>query len=85
MTVLAGAEWPIGIVERHEVEYRRAAARCPPCRKIFSLLDERLALGTEGYSAALVAKIEYAGANEGSFGQASETLKRLAELSISAK
>jgi hypothetical protein len=33
----------------------------------------------------LVAKIEYAGANEGSFGQASEALKRLAELSISAK
>lgn len=42
-------------------------------------------MGTEGYSAALVAKIEYAGANEGSFGQASEALKRLAELSISAK
>ena len=30
----------------------------------FSLLDERLALGTEGYSAALLAKIEYAGANQ---------------------
>ncbi|MBU0616703.1 MAG: hypothetical protein KKI02_03200 [Planctomycetes bacterium] len=44
-----------------------------------------MALGTEGYSAALVAKIEYAGANEGSFGQASEALKRLAELPISAK
>lgn len=42
-------------------------------------------MGTEGYSAALVAKIEYAGANEGSFGQASEALKRLAELPISAK
>ena len=42
-------------------------------------------MGTEGYSAALVAKIEYAGANEGSFGLASETLKRLAELSISVK
>jgi len=42
-------------------------------------------LGTEGYSAALVAKIEYAGANEGSFGQASEALKRLAGLSISVK
>jgi hypothetical protein len=33
----------------------------------------------------LVAKIEYAGANEGSFGQASEALKRLAGLSISVK
>ena len=42
-------------------------------------------MGTEGYSAALVAKIEYAGANEGSFGQASEALKRLAGLSISVK
>jgi hypothetical protein len=44
-----------------------------------------LALGTEGYSAALVAKIEYAGANEGSFHEAAEALKRLAELPISAK
>jgi hypothetical protein len=44
-----------------------------------------LALGTEGYSAALVAKIEYAGANEGSFGQAAKALDRLAELPISAK
>jgi len=44
-----------------------------------------LALGTEGYSAALVAKIEYAGANEGSFGQGARALGRLAELTISAK
>ena len=44
-----------------------------------------MALGTEGYSAALVAKIEYAGANEGSFGQGAKALGRLAELSISAK
>jgi len=44
-----------------------------------------LALGTEGYSAALLAKIEYAGANEGSFHQAAEALRRLAELPISAK
>jgi hypothetical protein len=44
-----------------------------------------LALGTEGYSAALLAKVEYAGANEGSFGQAAEALRRLAELPISAK
>ncbi len=57
----------------------------PGVGRFFSLLDERLALGTEGYSAALVAKIEYAGANEGSFGQACEALKRLAELPISAK
>jgi hypothetical protein len=44
-----------------------------------------LSLGTEGYSAALLAKIEYAGANEGSFHQAAEALTRLAELPISAK
>jgi hypothetical protein len=40
-------------------------------------------LGTEGYSAAVLAKIEYAGANEGSFRQAAESLGRLAELPIS--
>ena len=34
---------------------------------------------------ALLAKIEYAGANEGSFGQAAEALARLAEMPISAK
>ena len=34
---------------------------------------------------ALLAKIEYAGANEGSFQQAAEALRRLAELPISAK
>lgn len=42
-------------------------------------------MGTEGYSAALVAKIEYAGANQESFQKAGETLERLAELPISAK
>ena len=41
--------------------------------------------GPEGYSPAWVAKIEYAGANEGSFRQAAEALAHLAELSISAK
>ena len=41
-------------------------------------------LGTEGYSPAIVAKIEYAGANHGSFAQASRSLGRLAEMSISA-
>jgi len=51
----------------------------------FSLLDERLKLGTEGYSPRLLAKIEYAGANEGSFAQAHRSLEVLAELSISTK
>jgi len=44
-----------------------------------------LKLGTEGYSPALLVKLEYAGANEPSFGQAAEALARLAEVSISAK
>jgi hypothetical protein len=51
----------------------------------FSLLDERLKLGTEGYSAAVLAKIEYAGADGGSFDQAASSLRRLAELDISDK
>ena len=54
-------------------------------RGFFPLLDERLGLGTEGYSLALLAKIEYAGANEESFLKAAEVLRRLAELSISEK
>ena len=44
-----------------------------------------MALGTEGYSAALVAKIEYAGVNEESFEKAAQTLDRVGELSISVK
>lgn len=48
-------------------------------------MDGRLKVGTEGYSPRLLAKIEYAGANEGSFEQASRSLEVLAELSISAK
>jgi hypothetical protein len=44
-----------------------------------------LALGTEGYSAALVAKIEYAGANQQSFQKAVENLAHVGDLSISAK
>ena len=51
----------------------------------FFLLDEQLKLGTEGYSPRLLQKIEYAGANEGSFQQGSTALKVLAELPISAK
>jgi hypothetical protein len=48
-------------------------------------LDERLTLGTEGYSAALVAKIEYAGANQESFQKAAENLTHVGDLSISVK
>lgn len=42
-------------------------------------------LGTEGYSPRLLEKIEYAGANEGSFEQARRGLDVLAELPISVK
>jgi len=44
-----------------------------------------LKLGTEGYSPRLLEKVEYAGANEGSFEQACRSLEVLAELSISMK
>jgi len=44
-----------------------------------------LALGTEGYSAALLVKIEYAGAQGPSFETAAAMLDRLGELAISAK
>jgi hypothetical protein len=53
--------------------------------RFFSLLDERLKVGTEGYSPRLLAKIEYAGANESSFEQARRSLEVLGELSISTK
>jgi len=53
--------------------------------RFFSLLDERLVLGAEGYSPALLVKIEYAGANEASFRKAAEVLNRLAGLAISDK
>ncbi|MCK4661122.1 MAG: hypothetical protein KAV82_16500, partial [Phycisphaerae bacterium] len=53
--------------------------------KFFSLLDERLTVGTEGYSPRLLQKIEYAGGNEPSFRVASMALEQLAELPISAR
>src|SRR3972149_2346155 len=53
--------------------------------RFFSLLDERLRLGGEGYSPSVLAKIEYAGGNEPSFERASGALAVLAEFSISAK
>jgi len=53
--------------------------------RFFFPLDERLKLGTEGYSPRLLAKIEYAGGNEHSCAQARRSLEILAELSISTK
>jgi len=70
---------------RGKIEYERAARRCGRCRKVFFPLDDRLKLGTEGYSPRLLEKIEYAGTNEGSFGQAGAALGVLGELPISAK
>jgi hypothetical protein len=51
----------------------------------FSLADEHLKLGGEGYSPGLLKKIEFAGGNGRSFEAASEWLDRLAEFSISGK
>jgi hypothetical protein len=51
----------------------------------FSLADERLKLSSEGYSAGLLKKIEYAGGNGRSFETAAESVQRLAEFSISGK
>jgi hypothetical protein len=51
----------------------------------FSLLDERLKLGSEGYSPGLLKKIEYAGGNGRSFESAAQSLERLAEFSISTR
>jgi hypothetical protein len=51
----------------------------------FSLLDERLKLGSEGYSPGLLKKIEYAGGNGRSFASAAQSLECLAEFSISAR
>ena len=42
----------------------------------------QLKLGTEGYSPRLLEKIEYAGANKGSFDQASAALGMLGELPV---
>lgn len=52
---------------------------------LFFPLDTELRLGTEGYSPSLLYKIEWAGANAGSFGQARQALEKLAELKISSK
>jgi hypothetical protein len=49
------------------------------------MLPRTRALGTEGYSAALLVKIEYAGAQGPSFETAAAMLDRLGELAINAK
>jgi hypothetical protein len=51
--------------------------------KFFFPLDRRLEIGTEGYSPAILEKIEYAGANAVSFEQAQQHMKVLAGIEIS--
>jgi len=51
----------------------------------FSLVDERLKLGCEDYSPAVLRKIEYAGGNSRSFESAAASLERLAEFSVSGR
>ena len=51
----------------------------------FSLLDERLKLGGEGYSPRMMEKIEYAGGNLGSFQAGRQSLEKLSDLEISTK
>ena len=51
----------------------------------FFPVDRRLEIGTEGYSPKVLEKIEYAGANAVSFGQAQQHMKALGEMAISGK
>lgn len=51
----------------------------------FSPADQRMKLGSEGYSPGLLKKIEFAGGNNRSFAAAAESLGRLAEFSISGR
>lgn len=50
--------------------------------KFFFPLDRRLKIGTEGYSPAILEKIEYAGANAASFEKAVKDLEKLAGLKL---
>jgi hypothetical protein len=54
-----------------------------PVGSLFSPLDQRLQLGTEGYSPRLLRKIVRQGGQAPSFREAAEDLRELAEVSIS--
>lgn len=54
-----------------------------PVGSLFSPLDQRLQLGTEGYSPRLLRKIVRQGSMAPSFGEAAADLQELAELTIS--
>jgi hypothetical protein len=67
-----------------EVKLRRAQWRCPKCRIVFFPLDQQLQLGTERYSPRLLEKAVRQASKAASFKDASDDLKALAEVSISA-
>ncbi len=66
-----------------EIAVRRERWRCPKCRVIFFPLDVKLHLGTEGYSPAILKKATRQ-ASKASFAEASDDLRELAEVQISA-
>ena len=67
-----------------DIEVRRQRWRCAKCRIVFFPLDVRLGLGTEGYSPAVLAKAVRQASKASSFAEASDDLRELAEVEISA-
>lgn len=66
----------------------RSPARSSPVAAAeggFFPLDRKLGLGAEGYSPAVLRKIEYAGANSQSFVEASRSLGALGDIAVSPK
>src|SRR3954453_18379999 len=61
-----------------------AVAMCEMPNPFFFPLDVRLGLGTEGYSPALIQKAVRQAAKSPSFAEASDDLRELAEVEISA-
>lgn len=67
-----------------QIGVRRQRWRCGKCRIFFFPLDVRLTLGTEGYSPVLLAKAVRQASKASSFAEASDDLRELAEIEISA-
>ncbi len=67
-----------------DIRVRRQRWRCAKCRVVFFPLDVRLRLGTEGYSPAVLAKAVRQASKASSFAEASDDLRELADLEISA-
>jgi len=66
------------------IKLQREQWRCPKCRVVFFPFDHKLKLGTEGYSPRLLEKAVRQATQAASFQAASEDLRALAEVSISA-